>query len=198
MIGSWLCEVPLSDWPFPKATNGLPAEQLEDVREALLIDVADARATGNRDAEAWALVGLAHVTYRLRRYDELMTHTEEAWRIAQEAELWPVLEALARFFGDVSLRALEFTSTADHYANACAYALMNAPEALWDAVSHIDRVADELFVRKLVDQATELYEMLRLYEESGGLGRPVPSFARHVGRRLNQLQQWGNWGEASA
>jgi hypothetical protein len=178
------------DWPFPTAAAGMTEEDLRSALGALEADLAEARVAGNQEEESNTLMGLVHVTYRLRLYDHLMRYADEAWRLAQSEDMWNVLGRLARFFGDVSLRAREFTSSSDHYANACAYALLHNQDALWETVRHIDSVAEELRLRSLTMPARDLYTMLGAYEEAGGLGGRVPEFSEHVRNRQQEAERW--------
>lgn len=156
---------------------------------ALQEQLVQARAEGEPRRIALALLDLAQVTARRRMFGPMARYAEEAWDLAEQAQLWDVLGELSLLFADFCTTTGQVSRSYDHYANACAYARSSGQDAFWQAVERVDDALTDLVRRGLLLPALALCELLLAYEEYGGLGERDPAFAAHYLARRDWLER---------
>lgn len=156
---------------------------------ALQERLVNARRDGKPRAIAQALFDLCQATRERGIIAATIRYAEEAWDLAQGEQLWDLTSQLALFFADICCQLRSYSHCYDHYANACAYALLVSPDYFWEVVEHVDDVLTDLVREGQLLQAIALCEMLISYEEPGGLGQRVPAFAAHYVARRNWLER---------
>lgn len=110
----------------------------------------------------------------------LVPYVERVWETAEANRAWDQLYRLSKLFAQIALREENWLRLYDHYANACAYAVMaRNPELLDEAMHEIDQTLHLMRTHENAGRAVAFCDMLLAYEEAGGLGVNVPSFAEH-------------------
>lgn len=150
--------------------------------------LAVARALGDVYAEARTLVDLAVIARRDGDVWALIDHARAGWETSERNCLWDQLARLALLFGDVAYSGRDYHQCFDHYANACAYAVMAGSSELGGVITRIDDVLTEMLATGRATKAAALCEFLLAYEAAGGLGRAESSFVAHFRRRQEQAQ----------
>ena len=156
---------------------------------ALQERLVNARHEGEPREIAQALFELCQATRERGIISATIRYAEEAWDLTQQEQLWDLTSQIALFFADVCYQVGTYSQCYDHYANACAYALLVSPDYFWEVVEHVDDVLTNLVREGRLLQAIALCEMLIGYEEYGGLGQRVPAFAAHYAARRNWLER---------
>lgn len=110
----------------------------------------------------------------------LVPYVERVWETAEANRAWDQLHRLSKLFAQIALREENWLRLYDHYANACAYAVMaRNPELLDEAMHEIDQTLHFMRTHENAGRAVAFCDMLLAYEEAGGLGINIPSFAEH-------------------
>jgi len=151
--------------------------------------LAAARAAGDAYAEARALTDLVIIAHRQRDLPSMVAYAERAWELAESKCYHDQLARLAVAFADVAYLGQDYPRCYDHYANACAYAVMAGSAELRAIIARIDEVLAELLATGRAAIATAFCELLLSYEADGGLGRADPTFAKHFRARLRQAKE---------
>ncbi len=157
-------------------------------RDAALKQLAAARERGDAWTEVATLVDLVAIYRALQDPWSLIDCAHRAWQAAERNCFWDQLARLALIFGDVTYSAREYQQCYDHYANACAYAVMADDGGLPAVLARLDEVLDEMVATGRASVAEAFCELLVAYEAEGGLGRPDPDFAARFRERQEQAR----------